>query len=41
MIARIKCWLGFHQWRRSRFVALGQRTANLVCVRCGLHKETP
>lgn len=36
---RIQCLLGFHDWKRSRFVALNARVANLVCQRCHKQKE--
>ena len=31
---RLRCFLGFHEWRRSRFVVLGQRVADFNCVHC-------
>lgn len=37
---RILCMLGFHRWRRSKFVALNCRVAPLVCQRCGKQVET-
>lgn len=43
MIAKLKrkllCLLGSHDWRRSRFVALNERTARLVCQRQGCRKQ--
>lgn len=43
MIARLRgkllCLIGWHQWQRSRFVALSARVANLECDRCHKQKE--
>lgn len=39
MMGRILCMIGFHHWRRSKFVALNCRVANLVCQRCGKQRE--
>lgn len=36
---RILCILGRHLYRRSKFVALNCRVANLVCQRCGKQVE--
>ena len=36
-VRSILCFFGKHEWRRSRFVALNSRVANLVCVHC--HKQ--
>jgi hypothetical protein len=36
---RLTCLVAGHQWRRSRFVALNARVANLVCDRCHKQKE--
>lgn len=35
----IKCFLGFHKWKRSRFVALNERTAGFICDRCHRWKD--
>lgn len=37
---RILCAIGRHLYRRSKFVALNCRVANLVCQRCGKQVET-
>jgi len=34
MIRKILCFIGRHEWRRSKFVALNSRVANWVCVHC-------
>jgi hypothetical protein len=34
LIKRLKCLLGFHDWRRSMFVVLGSRVADFHCTRC-------
>lgn len=34
LINRMRCLLGFHDWHRSKFVALNCRVAPLVCQRC-------
>lgn len=34
MINRLKCLLGLHDWRRSRFVALNEPAAGFMCTRC-------
>lgn len=39
MRERLLCFIGRHDWRRSRFVALNARVANLVCDRCHKQKE--
>lgn len=39
VLGKLKCLIGLHDWRRSRFVALNERTANLVCQRCWKQKE--
>ena len=38
---RLLCLIGIHEWKRSMFVALNARTANLVCQRCHKQKEAP
>lgn len=35
---RLRCLLGFHQWRRSKFVALNCIEADVICARCGKFK---
>lgn len=35
MLKRLMCRLGFHDWRLSRFVALGSYGPSFVCNRCG------
>ena len=39
LFQRLCCALGFHKFQRSKFVALNQRTANLVCTRCYKQRE--
>lgn len=39
MLERLLCALGFHKFKRSKFVALNSRTANLVCTRCYKQRE--
>jgi hypothetical protein len=31
---RLLCFLGFHEWQRSRFVMLNARVADFHCTRC-------
>jgi hypothetical protein len=38
-VKRLWCLLGFHDWRRSRFVVLGQRVADFNCTRCNKWKD--
>jgi len=39
LIKRLCCLLGFHDWRRSRFVALNSRVADFNCTRCGKWRD--
>lgn len=34
LIERLQCWLGFHHWRLSRFVALGSTGKSYECTKC-------
>jgi hypothetical protein len=38
-MTRLLCLFGFHAWRQSRFVALGQLGSSWVCQRCHKHVE--
>lgn len=38
-INRVKCLLGLHDWRRSRFIALNERVAGFICSRCYKWRE--
>lgn len=36
---RVKCLLGLHDYRRSRFIALNERVAGFICGRCHKWRE--
>ncbi|OHT19952.1 hypothetical protein BHE75_01945 [Sphingomonas haloaromaticamans] len=39
LVGWMRCLTGFHDWRLSRFVALGQIGPSYVCKRCAKHWE--
>ena len=34
MRQRLKCWLGYHEWKLCRFFALGSRGPSYQCIHC-------
>lgn len=38
-VRTLSCLVGFHDWRRSRFVALNERVAGFMCTRCNKWRD--